>query len=131
MLEGTAFGFRHHADVLRELGARLDRVNLTGGGSRSPLWRQIIADVLGLPVTHRDRDYGAALGAAFAAGMGTGEFRSWDAVAGLTTVAGRTEPDPRTAGRYAELYAVYRSLYPALLEQQHTLARLSTGPSSG
>jgi len=131
VLEGTAFGFRHHADVLRELGARLDRVNLTGGGSRSPLWRQIIADVLGLPVTHRDRDYGAALGAAFAAGMGTGEFRSWDAVAGLTTVAGRTEPDPRTAGRYAELYAVYRSLYPALLEQQHTLARLSTGPSSG
>ena len=57
--------------------------------------------------------------------MGTGEFRSWDAVAGLTTVAGLTEPDPRTDGRYAELYAVYRSLYPALLEQQHTLARLS------
>lgn len=125
MLEGTAFGFAHHAEVLRDLGARLDRVNLTGGGSRSPLWRQILADVLGLPVTHRDHDHGAALGAAFAAGMGTGVFGSWDAVAGLSATAGRTEPDPRTAGRYAELYAVYRSLYPALLGQQHTLARLS------
>jgi xylulokinase len=125
VLEGTAFGFRHHVDVLRDLGARLDRVNLTGGGSRSPLWRQILADVLGLPVNHSDRDYGAALGAAFAAGMAAGEFRSWDEIAGITTTAGRTEPDPATAGRYGELYAVYRSLYPALLDQQHALARLS------
>ncbi len=125
VLEGTAFGFAHHADVLRDLGARLDQVNLTGGGSRSVLWRQILADVLGLPVTHRAHDHGAALGAAFAAGMGTGAFGSWDAVAGLTATAGRTEPDPATAGRYAELYGVYRSLYPALLDQQHTLARLS------
>jgi sugar (pentulose or hexulose) kinase len=115
--------------VLRDLGARLDRVNLTGGGSRPALWRQILADVLGLPVTHHEHDHGAALGAAFAAGMGTGAFRSWDAGAGLTAVAGRTEPDPRTAGRYAEFYAVYRSLYPALVEQQHALARLSpAGP---
>ena len=113
----------------RDLGARVDPVNLTGGGSRSALWRQILADVLGLPVTHRAHAHGAALGAAFAAGMGTGVFRSWGAVAGLTAVAGRTEPDPRTAGRYAELYAVYRSLYPALLEQQHALAGLSqAGP---
>ncbi len=111
--------------MLRDLGARLGQVNLTGGGSRSPLWRQILADVLGMPVTHSDRDYGAALGAAFAAGMGAGVFRSWDAITGLTVTAGRTGPDPRTAGRYDELYAVYRSLYPALLEQQHALARLS------
>ena len=134
VLEGTAFGFRHHADVLRELGARLGQVNLTGGGSRSPLWRQILADVLGMPVTHSDRDYGAALGAAFAAGMGAGVFRSWDAITGLTVTAGRTEPDPRTAGRYDELYAVYRSLYPALLEQQHALARFglaAAGPPEG
>jgi len=131
VLEGTAFGFAHNADVLRDLGARLEEVKLTGGGSRSALWRQILADVLGLPVTHSDRDHGAALAAAFAAGMATGAFASWGAIAGLTTVAGRTEPDPRTAGRYAELYAVYRSLYPALLEQQHTLARLPAGPAGG
>ena len=88
--------------------------------------------LLGLPVTHRDHNHGAALGAAFAAGMGPGVFGSWDAVAGLSATAGRTDPDPRTADRYAELYAVYRSLYPALLDQQHTLARLSqAGPEPG
>lgn len=94
--------------------------------------RQILADVLGLPVTHRDHDYGAALGAAFAAGMGTGVFGSWEAIAGLSATAGRTEPDSRMAGHYAELYAVYRSLYPALFGQQRTLARLSeAGPEPG
>jgi xylulokinase len=129
LLEGTAFGFRHHADVLRELGVRLDLVNLTGGGSRSPLWRQIIADVLGLPVTHRGHSAGAALGAAFAAGMSVGEFDAWDGIARLAPAAGRAEPDPGTARRYDDLYGVYRSLYPALLDQQHALARLSTGQS--
>jgi sugar (pentulose or hexulose) kinase len=79
---------------------------------------------------HRDRDYGAALGAAFAAGMATGEFRSWGDIAGLTTVAGRTDPDPRTAGRYAELYAVYRSLYPALLDQQRAASAMIPEPGS-
>jgi xylulokinase len=123
VLEGTAFGFRQHADILRELGARLDRVNLTGGGSRSPLWRQIIADVLALPVRRTDHPTGAALGAAFAAGMAVGVFSSWDAIATLAPPATRTDPDPSTTRIYDDLYAVYRSLYPALLDQQHTLAR--------
>jgi xylulokinase len=124
VLEGVAFAFRHHVDVLRELGVRADRVNLTGGGASSALWRQIIADVLALPVVRRDHRSGAALGAAFAAGMGAGVLGSWS---DITRVAGAGEtvlPDPRTAARYDELYAVYRSLYPALLGQQHTLARL-------
>jgi xylulokinase len=129
LLEGTAFGFRHHADVLRDLGVRLDRVNLTGGGSRSALWRQIIADVLGLPVVVSEHSAGAALGAAFAAGVSVGVFGSWGDIAGLTTATGRTSPDPGNAQRYGDLYAVYRSLYPALLDQQHALARLSTGQS--
>jgi len=66
-----------------------------------------------------------------AVGAGRGDVRGIGVVAGLSAIAGRTEPDPRTAGRYAELYAVYRSLYPALLDQQHTLARLSEGPGDG
>jgi xylulokinase len=66
---------------------------------------------------------GAALGAAFAAGMGGGVLGSWSEIARLAGAGESTAPDPRTAGRYDELYAVYRSLYPALLSQQHTLAR--------
>ena len=123
VLEGVAFAFRHHVDVLRELGVRAERVNLTGGGSGSALWRQIIADVLALPVVRRDHRSGAALGAAFAAGMGAGVLGSWSDITRLAGTGETVLPDPRTAGRYDELYAVYRSLYPALLSQQHTLAR--------
>ncbi len=123
MLEGVAFAFRHHVDVLRELGVRAERVNLTGGGASSALWRQIIADVLALPVVRRDHRSGAALGAAFAAGMGAGVLGSWSDITRVAGAAETTAPDRRTAARYDELYAVYRSLYPALLSQQHTLAR--------
>jgi xylulokinase len=123
VLEGVAFAFRHHIDVLRELGVRAERVNLTGGGASSALWRQIIADVLELPVVRRDHRSGAALGAAFAAGMGAGVLRSWSDITSLAGAGETVLPDPRTAGSYGELYAVYRSLYPALLDQQHTLAR--------
>jgi len=123
VLEGVAFAFRHHVDVLRELGVRADRVNLTGGGASSALWRQIIADVLALPVVRRDHRSGAALGAAYAAGMGAGVLGSWSDITRLAGVGESVLPDPRTAARYDELYGVYRSLYPALLTQQHTLAR--------
>jgi xylulokinase len=128
VLEGVAFAFRHHVDVLRELGVRAERVNLTGGGSASALWRQIIADVLALPVVRRDHRSGAALGAAFAAGMGAGVLGSWSDITRLAGPGETTAPDPRTAARYDELYAVYRSLYPALLTQQHTLARFPADP---
>jgi xylulokinase len=128
VLEGVAFAFRHHVDVLREVGVQADRVNLTGGGASSALWRQIIADVLALPVVRRDHRSGAALGAAYAAGMGAGVLRSWSDVTRLAGAGETVLPDQRTAGRYDELYAVYRSLYPALLSQQHTLARF---PASG
>jgi xylulokinase len=123
VLEGVAFAFRHHVDVLRELGVRTERVNLTGGGASSALWRQIMADVLALPVVRKNHRSGAALGAAFAAGMGGGVLGSWSEIARLAGAGESALPDPRTAARYDELYAVYRSLYPALLSQQHTLAR--------
>jgi xylulokinase len=126
LLEGVAFAFRHHVDVLRELGVRAERVNLTGGGASSALWRQIIADVLALPVVRKDHRSGAALGAAFAAGMGAGVLGSWSDIARLAGAGESVLPDSRTAARYDELYAVYRSLYPALLTQQHALARLPT-----
>jgi xylulokinase len=65
------------------------------------------------------------LGTAFAAGMATGVFGSWDSIGELAAVADRTGPDAGTAQRHGEMYGVYRSLYPALIGQQHTLARFA------
>ncbi len=125
LVEGVAFGFRHHLEVLRELGVTPRRVRLTGGGARSALWRQIVADVFGVPVERVDLQSGAAFGAAFAAGIGTGVIRDWADVRTHVRIADRTEPDVARHARYDELFDVYRSLYPALAHQLHALARSS------
>ncbi len=72
ILEAVAYGFRHHVEVCKELGHPVKRAVITDGGARSPLWRQIVSDVLGIPVTHLRSHPGSALGAAFVAGLGAG-----------------------------------------------------------
>ncbi len=79
-LEAVAFGFRHHVDVLRELGLGLGTGRVTNGGSRSTLWKQIIADVVGVPLSPVVDHPGASLGAAVAAGIGVGALPDWNAI---------------------------------------------------
>lgn len=114
VLEATAYGFRHHLDVFAELGLAPRRVRVTNGGSRSVLWRQIVADVIGLPMETLVGHAGSALGAAFAAGMGVGIFEAWQGVEAYVRVGEVVEPRPDP--RYAESYRRYRALYPALRE---------------
>jgi len=125
LLEGVAFAIMHHVEVLADLEMRPGRVRLTGGGARSSLWRQILADVLNLTVERAECASGAALGAAFAAGVGTGLIADWSGIESLVGFTGAAEPDAGRHARYREMFEIYRSLYPALLKQQHALARLS------
>jgi len=126
VLESIAFGFAHHVEVLRELGLEPRRVRVTNGGSRSKLWKQIVADVLGLPLESIVRHPGSSLGAAFAAGMGVGAFDDWSEIERFVEVDERIEPNEENRLRYQELYGIYRSIYPALREQQHALASIGT-----
>lgn len=125
LLEGVAFAVLHHVEVLVDLGVRPTRVCLTGGGSRSSLWRQIFADVLNLRVERTDCGSGAALGAAFGAAVGAGLIADWSGIESMVGFIGPAEPNRGRHARYREMFEIYRSLYPALLQQQHTLARLS------
>jgi xylulokinase len=114
ILEAVVFGFRHHLEVMAELGYRPGRVVATDGGARSALWRQIAADVLQMPVTYQARHPGSALGAAFAAGIGAGIIRDWRAIRQYTEISDTTQPRATTAAAYDHLYGIYRDLYPAL-----------------
>ncbi len=131
LLEGVAYALQHHVEVLNELGIRPTRVRLTGGGARSWLWRRIIADVLNLPVERVELGSGAALGGAFAAGIGTGLISDWADIASLVRVGDRIDPDPANRGRYREMFDIYRSLYPAIADHLHALARLSLARGAG
>jgi xylulokinase len=127
VLEAIAFGFRHHLDVFAELGQAPSRVRVTNGGARSGLWKQVVADVLGYPLETLTAAQGSELGAAFAAGMGVGAFDGWAEIERFIQVGETVSPDPAARERYAELYAAYRDLYPALGPVLAAVRRAGTG----
>ena len=114
VLEGVAFGLKDSLELMRTVGVTgFDEIRATGGGSKSALWRQILADVLEMPVITTTSSEGAAQGAAMLAATGAGWFADvQDACRTLVTPGERVEPSP--ADVYRERYAQYRSLYPAL-----------------
>ncbi len=112
LLESIAFGFRHHLDVFAELGLGPQRVRVTNGGASSRLWTQVTADVIGLPLEKLRSHPGSALGVAFAAGMAVGAFEAWSDIERFVEPGEVVEPRDHEA--YADGYARYRALYPAL-----------------
>jgi len=123
VLEGVAFSLRDCFELVRETSPEpLRDLRASGGGTNSALWRQIIADVLGVPLSATRTAEGVATGAAILAAVGAGWYPSVPAACeALVEVTGTTEPGP-DAGRYEGAYAVYRGLYPALRESFAHLA---------
>jgi xylulokinase len=126
VLEGIAFGFRHHLVVLAEHGLVPKRVRLTNGGAHSQLWRQVTADVLGLPLEQVAHHPGSSLGAAFIAGKGVGIFQDWGEIEKYIQISTITQPNPENQRRYAELFKIYREVYENLKCTYPELARAAT-----
>jgi xylulokinase len=115
VLEGVAFGLKDSLELLRELGVQPEVGRVSGGGARSELWLRIVASVLDLPLERTAAEEGAAYGAALLGGVAAGVFSGpEEAVARCVRVRDRIEPDPAWRDEYAELYARFRRLYPAL-----------------
>ena len=116
VLEGVAFGLRDGLELMRSAGVPSPReLRVSGGGSKSPLWRQIVADVLDVSVVTVGTAEGAAFGAAVLAGVGAGWFDDVGEAHEAMVSTGEVSA-PRAADAYAEPYESYRSLYPALRE---------------
>jgi xylulokinase len=117
ILEGVAFSLRDTLTIFAEMNVPVERIKLGGGGARSPLWRQIQADVYGQTVETVEAEEGAAYGAALLAGVGCGAWSSVDEACRATVRQhSRIAPDTATANLMNERYRVFRSLYPALRE---------------
>jgi xylulokinase len=122
VLEGVAYGLRDSLELLRELGVNPTAGRASGGGARSRLWLEIVASVLGLPLERTVVEEGSAYGAALLAGVADGTFSSaQEAVAACVRVRETIEPNPAWVGRYADRYARFRALYPAIrrVEEEH------------
>lgn len=125
VLEGVAFGLRDGFELIKNSEAGIiDEVRASGGGVRSPVWRQILADVFGVPLVVTEAIEGAAYGAALLAGVGGGVWPDVATAAERTVKLGeRVEPGPH-APDYEAVYTLYRDLYPTLKPAFDTLSTL-------
>jgi L-xylulokinase len=125
LFEGVAYGHLAHVERLRAAGATLAGARLTGGGARSPVWRQMFADVLGVPIEVVAGSEIGARGAALSAGVGVGVYSDYaDAVAQGVAVAQRYSPDAAAGARYRAAYEAYRELARTMQQPWEQLQRL-------
>ena len=115
-MEGVVFALRQALDVMLEMGIPVEEITASGGGTNHPLWLQLQADIFNRPSHRMLTKEAASVGAALLGGIGIGVFE--DAHAAVRRAVRRYDavvmPDPANVERYAESYATYCQLYPAL-----------------
>ena len=121
VLEGVAYGLRDNLLLLRASGLPApERIRISGGGAKSTLWRQILADIMGYPLNVVEVTEGAAMGTALLAGTGSGIWSSVQEACD-TTVSTRELSEPgKYESRYTDLYKQFRGLYPRLKDFYHS-----------
>ncbi|MDE6261207.1 MAG: xylulokinase [Oscillospiraceae bacterium] len=127
VLEGVAFAIRDSFEVAKVLGVNIPRSMICGGGAKSPLWRTILANVLGIPLDLPQTEQGPGYGGAVLAMVGCGAFESvQSACDALVRVAGTVEPNPELTGRYEECYRKFKQIYPCMKPLFHNLKEEDT-----
>jgi xylulokinase len=115
IVEGVSYSQGDCLDVMLELGVEVDLVRASGGGARSALWRQILADVFGRRVAALESQEGSAFGAALLGMVATGCFATVEeACAATVREVATVDPRPLEAKSYRRWHEIYRTLYPTL-----------------
>jgi xylulokinase len=123
VMEGVTYSLADCLQLMIDLGVKLNHVRAIGGGARSQLWRQIQADVYGMPVRRTTVDEGPAYGAALLAGVTAGHFKSVNEACSVVRLRPDVaEPNNDSAQLYSRYLRVYRDFYPATAA---AMARLS------
>ncbi|MCI9306233.1 MAG: xylulokinase [Lachnospiraceae bacterium] len=117
VLEGVAFALRDSFEVAKSLGIQIDRTKICGGGAKSSLWRQMIADIFNIKVDIPESEEGPAMGGAMLAAVACGEYASVEEAAErIVKIVDTVEPIPENAARYEKQYQKFRRIYPAVKE---------------
>lgn len=128
VLEGVAFGLRDSLELLRAGGVKIEQIRASGGGTRSALWRQILADVMNCELVTVNTTEGAAYGAALLAGVGGGVWPDVDGACEATIrLTDHVTPQKEVAVQYEEMYRIYHNLYPALKPSFDALTAFDLG----
>ncbi|MBQ4050991.1 MAG: xylulokinase [Oscillospiraceae bacterium] len=125
VMEGVAFSLNDCKNIIGGMGVPVDDMMACGGGGRSPLWRQMLADLYGCPVKTVDSKEGPALGVAILAMVGAGEYASVaEACRAIIRTDKVQEPVAGNSEAYAPVYELYTKIYPALKENFAALQKL-------
>ena len=125
ILEGVAFSLRDSLEIFTELEIPVEQIRVSGGGSRSFLWRQIQADIYGKELVTLRTSEGSAFGAALLAGVGAGIYASvQESARAAIQIRESMAPHAANARLYNRQYQIYRTLYPTVRELAHQLGAL-------
>ena len=117
VLEGVAFALRDSFEVAKTLGIRIERTKICGGGAKSPLWKKIIANVLGIKVDVIESEEGPAMGGAMLAAVACGEYPDVEAAAdAIVKIVDTIEPETELTEKYNQRYEQFRQIYPKVKE---------------
>ncbi len=126
VIEGVTFGMTDALRVMQEMGIKTRTVRLSGGGARSPFWRQMQADIYGTTTAVINAEEGPAYGVAILAGVGTGVWKNVpQACKAIISEVEQRKPDAAAKRTYAKVYDAYRGLYPTLKSTFPVLADLA------
>jgi xylulokinase len=115
LIEGVCYSQRDCLDIIEELGVGVESVRASGGGAKSPFWRQLLADILGKKTVTLETQEGSAYGAALLAMTGTGAFASVpEACRAVVREVSSIQPEREAAETYRAGHRTYQALYPAL-----------------
>lgn len=115
VFEGVSFALKDSLEIAGSLGIKIKKTKLCGGGAKSPVWQQILANILDLEVELLEAEEGPALGGAILAAVACGEYASVDdAAKAIVKVKKTVVPQKELAEAYQRKYKVFRSLYPAI-----------------
>jgi xylulokinase len=115
VLEGVAFAIRDSFEVAKALGIQIEKTKICGGGARSPLWKKIIANVLGIEVEVMESEEGPGYGGAILAAVACGEYASVaEASDALVKVVDVIKPDREITDKYEQRYRQFAKIYPAV-----------------
>ena len=124
VLEGVAFGLKDSFALIKGAGlGAIEQVRVSGGGAKSALWREVLADVLGAEIVRVNTTEGAAYGAAILAGVGCGAWPDAEAAcSNLIKIVERVSPEEKRVVLYGLMHEQYKELYPALKPSFNRLA---------
>ena len=125
VMEGVSYSMKDCNDILKEMGVEVDDMMACGGGGRSAVWRQMLADMYGCTVKTVAAKEGPALGVAILAGVGAGIYESVEAACEKMIHTDKScDPIPEHTEKYAQYHKIYQNLYGCLKEQYKELAKL-------